>query len=39
VSEGREATFYMVREGSVQHTGSGGRAGEGEEGGDGAPEI
>src|SRR6218665_2327589 len=29
VSEGGEATFYVVREGSVQHTGSGGRAGEG----------
>ena len=35
VSECIEATFYAVRKGRVQHRGSGGKAGEGEERGDG----
>ena len=32
VSDGGEATFYAVREGSVQHRGSVGRAGVGGQG-------
>jgi len=39
VSEGGETTFYVVREGRVQPTGSGWRAEEGEERGDGAPKM